>query len=338
MADVKISALPAASTPLTGAEVLPIVQSSVTTKVAVSNLTAGLAGTASININGTVGATTPTTGAFTSGTFSTTLGVTGTSTLTGNVAIGASTLSYSALNIGTSTLSGATDNYALYLHPTYQSSVTGAALSLLIQASTQATAFTASKVAAIQISNVTKGAGSTITTQIGLEILDQTQGGTNYAIQTNAGLVSFGGIVTASAQPAFLAQATAQANVTGDGTNYTVTFATEVFDQGSNFASPTFTAPVTGKYRFSFVLSIEDVLVGHTSWNVNMVASNRVISPVIVNPFVILDTTNGSTTLSGSTLIDMDAADTLSIVTRVSGSTKTIDISSASYLSGELVC
>lgn len=81
MADVKISALPAASTPLTGGEVLPIVQSGTTTKVAVSNLTAGLAGTASININGTVGATTPTTGAFTSGTFSTTLGVTGTSTL-----------------------------------------------------------------------------------------------------------------------------------------------------------------------------------------------------------------------------------------------------------------
>ena len=65
MADVKISALPAATTPLTGGEVLPIVQSGTTTKVAVSNLTAGLAGTASININGTVGATTPTTGAFT---------------------------------------------------------------------------------------------------------------------------------------------------------------------------------------------------------------------------------------------------------------------------------
>ena len=161
-----------------------------------SGTVTNLTGTASININGTVGATTATTGAFTSGTFSTTLGVTGTSTLTGNVAIGASTLSYSALNIGTSTLSGATDNYALYLHPTYQSSVTGAALSLLIQASTQATAFTASKVAAIQISNVTKGAGSTITTQVGLEILDQTQGGTNYAIQTNAGLVSFGGNTT----------------------------------------------------------------------------------------------------------------------------------------------
>ena len=41
MADKKISALTAASTPLAGTEVLPIVQSSATVKVAVSDLTAG---------------------------------------------------------------------------------------------------------------------------------------------------------------------------------------------------------------------------------------------------------------------------------------------------------
>lgn len=41
MANVKISALDAASTPLDGAEVLPIVQSGVTKKVSVDNLTAG---------------------------------------------------------------------------------------------------------------------------------------------------------------------------------------------------------------------------------------------------------------------------------------------------------
>jgi hypothetical protein len=41
MADKKISALTAASTPLAGTEVLPIVQSGATVKVAVSNLTAG---------------------------------------------------------------------------------------------------------------------------------------------------------------------------------------------------------------------------------------------------------------------------------------------------------
>lgn len=41
MADTKISALTAATTPLAGTEVLPIVQSGVTKKVAVSDLTAG---------------------------------------------------------------------------------------------------------------------------------------------------------------------------------------------------------------------------------------------------------------------------------------------------------
>ena len=43
MADVKISALPASTTPLAGTEVLPIVQSSTTRQVSVANLTAGRA-------------------------------------------------------------------------------------------------------------------------------------------------------------------------------------------------------------------------------------------------------------------------------------------------------
>lgn len=47
MADVKISALTAASTPLAGTEVLPIVQSGVTKKVSVADLTAGRATAAS---------------------------------------------------------------------------------------------------------------------------------------------------------------------------------------------------------------------------------------------------------------------------------------------------
>ena len=43
MADLKISALPASSTPLAGTEVLPIVQSATTRQVSVANLTAGRA-------------------------------------------------------------------------------------------------------------------------------------------------------------------------------------------------------------------------------------------------------------------------------------------------------
>jgi hypothetical protein len=76
MADTKISALPASTTPLAGTEVLPIVQSSVTKQVSVANLTAGRAvATGALTVtgaisatsgyNGTVGATTANTGAFT---------------------------------------------------------------------------------------------------------------------------------------------------------------------------------------------------------------------------------------------------------------------------------
>jgi hypothetical protein len=54
MADKKISALTGATTPLAGTEVLPIVQTGSTVKVAVSNLTAGR----NIDVLGVVGTTT----------------------------------------------------------------------------------------------------------------------------------------------------------------------------------------------------------------------------------------------------------------------------------------
>ena len=53
MADKKISALTAASTPLAGTEVLPIVQSGATVKVAVSDLTAGRTQTSNGIVQGT---------------------------------------------------------------------------------------------------------------------------------------------------------------------------------------------------------------------------------------------------------------------------------------------
>jgi hypothetical protein len=64
MADSKISALPASTTPLAGTEVLPIVQSSTTKQVSVANLTAGRAISASTVTATTtigVGAATPST-------------------------------------------------------------------------------------------------------------------------------------------------------------------------------------------------------------------------------------------------------------------------------------
>jgi hypothetical protein len=58
MADTKISGLPASTTPLAGTEVLPIVQSGSTVKVAVSDLTAGRAvATGALTVTGAISAT-----------------------------------------------------------------------------------------------------------------------------------------------------------------------------------------------------------------------------------------------------------------------------------------
>lgn len=58
MADLKISQLPAATTPLAGTEVLPIVQSGATRQVSIDNLTAGKAVSATSVTAGTVNGTT----------------------------------------------------------------------------------------------------------------------------------------------------------------------------------------------------------------------------------------------------------------------------------------
>ena len=81
MADTKISALPASTTPLAGTEVLPIVQSSTTKKVAVSDLTAGRS-VAMANTIVATGSTVVVAGA-TSGSAATLQSGTGTFSLTG---------------------------------------------------------------------------------------------------------------------------------------------------------------------------------------------------------------------------------------------------------------
>ena len=90
MADVKISALPASTTPLAGTEVLPIVQSSTTKQVSVANLTAGRAVSA-LSLTST-----------------TTLGVTGVSTLTGGAVIQGLTVGLGANAVAGNTAVGVT--------------------------------------------------------------------------------------------------------------------------------------------------------------------------------------------------------------------------------------
>lgn len=60
-----------------------------------------------------------------------------------------------------------------------------------------------------------------------------------------------------STKPAFLARKSAAQTIsTGDLTS--IVFGTEIFDRGGDFASPTFTAPRAGRYRFSWALLHDD--------------------------------------------------------------------------------
>jgi hypothetical protein len=59
--------------------------------------------------------------------------------------------------------------------------------------------------------------------------------------------------------PAFYIHKSGKQNNIAVNSAVTVTFETEVFDQGSNFASNTFTAPVNGFYHFSSYLRLENI-------------------------------------------------------------------------------
>ena len=91
-----------------------------------------------------------------------------------------------------------------------------------------------------------------------------------------------------------------------------INFGTEIFDVGSNFASNTFTAPVTGKYALQFAIQINDISNQDSStyYYIEMNTSNR----QYYNLSSIQEAVGSSAgqlyfTLSASALADMDAND-----------------------------
>lgn len=142
--------------------------------------------------------------------------------------------------------------------------------------------------------------------------------------------------ITQPLQPSFSASLSADvANATGDGTAYTIAFNTEQYDQGSNFAANTFTAPIAGRYRFNWTISVDDLLVGHTKMEVT-VGGQTVCR---VNPYAIADS-DGFCLLNGSVDLSLAASATVTMVVTISGSTKTVTVkgttTSGTFLSGQL--
>ena len=143
-------------------------------------------------------------------------------------------------------------------------------------------------------------------------------------------------------QSAFLAYANANlTNVTGDGTNYTVVFNTEVFDQNSDFdGTSTFTAPVTGRYHFIYNGEWDDIAAAHTNSYTQIVTSNRTYQANNFDPGNFAS--GGNLGYHQEVLADMDASDTAVFKTAVVGSTKVVDLVGAATMntmaSGYLAC
>ncbi len=131
------------------------------------------------------------------------------------------------------------------------------------------------------------------------------------------------GITRSAHQPAFSAYNSASdADKTGDGTSYTVLCDTEIFDQDNeyNTGTGTYTATYTGVYVFC-----ANTLVQQSTAAMNGIiqisTSNRNYN---ANTLSVCNV--GNQAMSGTFVVDMDAADTAVMNVSFGGSTKTADI------------
>ena len=146
------------------------------------------------------------------------------------------------------------------------------------------------------------------------------------------------GAVTKPLQPSLLAVSGAVNNVTGNGDAYTpAAFTTEVFDRNADFdGTGTFTAPVTGVYAVGVTAQLGGMTSSETRARALVAASNRSIDLFDVHGY------NGSQpdpkmTMTGYTLVDADASDTIVITIYVFNGSKVVDWKANSTLSIHLV-
>jgi len=150
------------------------------------------------------------------------------------------------------------------------------------------------------------------------QISDDTAGGARFHITA-------AGEITMPSQPCVLAfNSASDANQTGTGTQATVDFDTEVYDQNADFASDTFTAPVTGRYLLIGNIDMEGITAAGDSINCNFSGANRQFTQTY-------NTTNNLPNAYSAQLfiiMDMDANDTVICRAAVSGeSSDVVDVS-----------
>jgi hypothetical protein len=137
-------------------------------------------------------------------------------------------------------------------------------------------------------------------------------------------------------------KSSASANVTGDGTVYTLVCDTMIYDARANYNSSTgvWTAGVTGKYTFNCLIELTNIGASHTALDVILTTTNRTYYLDVSNPFNMQN--GGALVRSYSAVCDMNAGDTATLTLFVAGGAKTVGVygaaapDSRTYFSGTL--
>ena len=133
------------------------------------------------------------------------------------------------------------------------------------------------------------------------------------------------GYVVKETQPAFMAIKNADQDNIAINTATTILFQTEIYDVNANFASNTFTAPVTGKYLFAASLLLSQPAQDAEYIGIRLVSSNRA-HRIGMYDFVGMDAEVEYWSIKGSVIVDMDASDTAFLQYYQSGGTAQTDI------------
>jgi len=143
------------------------------------------------------------------------------------------------------------------------------------------------------------------------------------------------GAVTKPLQPSFMVQPSATQSNIAVGVATTVTWDTEIYDIGGDFASNVFTAPVTGKYLFCVNIEMNQIDTAAAHYRIQMVFSNRTMQSWVMTPNFASDTTLWPACFS--THMDMDAGDTIEMRFDQPDGTAQTDISVSSFYTGSLL-
>ena len=138
--------------------------------------------------------------------------------------------------------------------------------------------------------------------------------------------------------PAFHARPTSIISNITDGSSQTLAFATEIFDQNSDYntSNYNFVAPVTGKYLLTLNLRVQSLDTDSAYFQAIILTSNKEYQSIIATNRFSGDPLYWY--IAVSVVADMDASDTAIPKVFIEGSnTHQVDIETDSYFSGCLL-